>query len=219
MVLACVVGCAGGGTDPGTSTAFDPTSPSGGSSTGSAETSAGPSGPVTMTSAGSADTGPPPTSCCEVSPSPGCGNPDVQACVCTIDTSCCMQVWGQSCVDLAGECGDPGCAPPDTTTGMPPGDSSGDPPMLTCAELAAMEGWMYTRCQNGDSQCNSMGTPTTDCEFCCEYCGDAGDVSCGDHATDQGWPPGSAMCEWNGNGACGGMGYTGTCDCDFCCQI
>ena len=163
---------------------------------------------------------PPDDSCCDVAPTPGCGNAETQACVCTIEEGCCTQVWSQTCVDLAIECNDPACGepPPATTTGMPPGDSSGEPTQ-TCDELAAMSGWAYHRCQNGDSQCHSMGTPTTDCDFCCEFCGEAGDVSCGDHATANNWPPGSALCEWNGNGACGGQGYAGTCDCDFCCQI
>lgn len=219
-LLAGALGCASGSSDPATTTAFDPTVA--GDSTGHAETGAGPSGPASMTSVASADaTGQPPDdSCCDVAPTPGCGNAETQACVCTIEEGCCTQVWSQTCVDLAIECNDPACGepPPATTTGMPPGDSSGEPTQ-TCDELAAMSGWAYHRCQNGDSQCHSMGTPTTDCDFCCEFCGEAGDVSCGDHATANNWPPGSALCEWNGNGACGGLGYAGTCDCDFCCQI
>lgn len=215
-IIAGALGCAGGSNDPGSTSAFDPTNPAGGS-TSSSQTSAGPSGPMTSADGTGDTTGEQGRSCCEASPMAGCGDSEIQTCVCTFNETCCSQVWSETCVGLAGECGDPDCPAPETT-GMP-GDSSGGTPMVTCDELAMTEGWMYYRCQQGDSQCNGVGTPTTDCEFCCEYCGEPGDQSCGDHATAQGWPAGSAQCEWNGNGACGGQGYAGTCDCDYCCQL
>jgi hypothetical protein len=41
------------------------------------------------------------------------------------------------------------------------------------------------------------------------------DPSCGELAAQIGWP--NALCEWNGNEACGGSG-TPTWDCDVCCE-
>ncbi|MCX4240669.1 hypothetical protein [Paraliomyxa miuraensis] len=222
--MAVVLACAGGGSPGGSQgSAFDPTHGDGTETDDPPATSTTTSddGVSSVASAEGTGTAPPDASCCQVAPTPGCGNPQTESCVCAIQTSCCQSVWNQDCVDLAMTCNDPAC-PGGPTTGDPtgePGDSSGDPPppMLTCDQLAAQEGWMYWRCQSGGgSQCNGMGTPTTDCTFCCEFCGQAGDVSCGDYANGQGW--GAANCEWNGNGACGGMG-TPTCDCNFCCQV
>lgn len=216
--LVMTMACAGGGDAPTSSTAFDPTVAGPDTDPGTSTTSD--DGPATsMASADATGTPPPDGSCCQVAPSPGCGNPETETCVCTIDTDCCQSVWSQDCVDLAiAPCGDPACGMPPPTTGEPGESSSGDPPpMLSCDELAAQEGWMYWRCEaGGGSQCNGLGTPTTDCTFCCEFCGQAGDVSCGDLATSNGWA--AANCEWNGNGACGGMG-TPTCDCNLCCEV
>lgn len=210
--------CAGGGAGPSTTSAFDP---NGGSETGTGTTSTtGPETDAGMTTLPPADsTGDPPgASCCQVAPTPGCGNQEIEMCVCTLEPACCQEVWRQDCVDLAIDpCGDPACAMPGSTSEPGESSSSGGPVAISCEELAAQEGWMYFRCQAGDVQCNDMGTPTTDCDYCCGYCNDAGDVSCGDLATMNGWAPGTALCEWNGNGACGGSG-TPTCDCDFCCQ-
>ena len=51
---------------------------------------------------GAADT------CCVDHEEPGCtdafGGVGVQACVCATQPACCVQEWGQPCVDLAGEC-------------------------------------------------------------------------------------------------------------------
>jgi hypothetical protein len=218
-LVVASLGCAGGG-EPSSGSAFDPTP--NGSETGAMTAS---TGPGDSTSAGASDvTGQPPPdgSCCQVAPTPGCGNPETETCVCTLDPACCQQTWTQDCVAMALDpCGDPACDdPPPGTTGEPSdgssGSSSGGPPVLSCDELAMQEGWMLYRCQAGDIQCNDMGTPTTDCDYCCEYCGEQGDVSCGGLAAMMGW--GAANCEWNGNGACNGMG-TPTCDCNFCCEV
>lgn len=45
--------------------------------------------------------------------------------------------------------------------------------------------------------------------------GGQGGPSCGELATQSGWA--GALCEWNGNGVCGGKG-TPTDDCDYCCS-
>jgi len=43
----------------------------------------------------------------------------------------------------------------------------------------------------------------------------SGQPTCGDLAKQSGWA--NALCEWNGNGACGGIGAA-TSDCDHCCD-
>ncbi|MGB0715627.1 MAG: hypothetical protein ACPGXK_07110 [Phycisphaerae bacterium] len=60
----------------------------------------------------SSDCGWGPSNCCEEHDSPGCTNPEVEACVCAFDPLCCQadQTWNTSCVlvvELAG-CGDCG---------------------------------------------------------------------------------------------------------------
>lgn len=217
LVMAGVIGCARGGNEPVFGTAFDPSAASP-SSDGTSETVDGPA--TEATGNGSADsTGQlPDASCCDVSPTPGCGNPATEICVCGLDANCCAQVWTEACVALASDpCADPACPPAATTTGTTEGSTGDAPPTQTCAQLADAQGWALFRCEQGDTQCNGVGTPTTDCEHCCEYCGDPGAVSCGDFAISQGWA--AANCEWNGNGACGGAGSTATCDCDFCCEV
>lgn len=216
IVSVAGLACAGGGDVPSTTSAFDPTY--GNAGTGPATgTTTGPDG---MTGQATADgtTGPAGGSCCAVAATPGCSDADVESCVCTIAPACCQRAWGQGCVELAIDpCGDPACmAVPPGTTGEP-SDSSGEPPALYCDDMAVKEGWTYWRCEaDGGSQCNGMGTPSIDCDFCCGYCNAPGDVSCGGLAEMNGWA--QANCEWNGNGACGGAG-TPTCDCNFCCEV
>jgi hypothetical protein len=36
-------------------------------------------------------------SCCAVSALPGCGDPDLQACVCALQPECCKTAWSQAC--------------------------------------------------------------------------------------------------------------------------
>lgn len=210
--------CAGGGEGPSSSSAFDPTQAGNDSGTTSSTGPDPDDGMTTPPPPGEATGDPPPgSSCCEVSPTPGCSDAAVEMCVCTIQPSCCQSVWSQQCVDIAiAPCEDPACGAPGSTGEPGDGSSSGGPPTLSCDQLAAQEGWTYFRCQDGDLQCNGMGTPTTDCDYCCGYCNEPGDVSCGDLATSNGWA--AANCEWNGNGACGGQG-TPTCDCNFCCEV
>ncbi len=215
---AVMTACSGGDDPRSSTTSFDPpgltagtaTSPTSGPSPGTDSNTTG------TDSLDSGTTGAAP-SCCQVSPSPGCGNMEIQTCVCTIEPSCCQQVWSEMCVELAAQpCGDPGCDDPPSTTTQDPTASSGDPPTLTCEELAQMQNFVASRCEvGGNNHCNGMGTPTVDCDWCCEICGQPDDQSCGDLATANGWA--AANCEWNDNGACGGQG-TPTCDCDVCCQ-
>lgn len=216
LLLAVALGCAAGGDGPASSSAFDPVGSGNDTSTA---TTAATTEATTMPVTGDATGNPPGGSCCEAAATAGCADAKIETCVCTIEPACCQSAWSSECVDLAvTPCGAATCVPPPGTTGEPGDSSSSDgAPTLSCDQLAAQEGWMYHRCQsNGDSQCNGAGTPTTDCDYCCEYCGAPGAVSCGDLATMNGWGP--ANCEWNGNGACGGVG-TPTCDCNFCCEV
>lgn len=62
-----------------------------------------------------------PGSCCSVRDTIGCDDITIQACVCGLDPTCCIQAWSASCVSLARQCGvcdgdccnehaSPGCA-------------------------------------------------------------------------------------------------------------
>jgi hypothetical protein len=52
--------------------------------------------------------------CCEAMMGPGCGEPELEACVCDADPFCCEQQWDEACVDIAmfGACIG-GCIPPE----------------------------------------------------------------------------------------------------------
>jgi hypothetical protein len=103
----------------------------------------------------------------------------------------------------------------ESSTGVATDDSTGDaPPTMSCGELAQMQGFVVGACEhNGNGACGGVGTPTTDCDLCCDVC-PAGN-SCGALAQASGWA--AAACETPGNPACGGMG-TPTCDCTVCCE-
>lgn len=216
VALASAMACAGGADGPSSSSAFDPTR--GADGTGPATAGSTDDAATTMPPGDAPGDPPSGGSCCAVAATPGCSDPEIETCVCTIEPACCQDAWSPACVALATDpCGDPACMAPGSTGEPGDGSSGGGPPTLSCDALAMQEGWTYWRCQDGDSQCSDVGTPTTDCDFCCGYCNAPGDVSCGDLATMNGWAPGTAQCEWNGNGACGGQG-TPTCDCSVCCQ-
>ncbi|MDC0723630.1 hypothetical protein [Nannocystis bainbridge] len=42
--------------------------------------------------------GPPKGECCEANPTPGCLDPGVEACVCGLQGTCCIDAWGPECV-------------------------------------------------------------------------------------------------------------------------
>lgn len=52
--------------------------------------------------------------CCEAMLGPGCGEPELEACVCAADPFCCEERWDETCVDIAmfGACIG-GCLPPE----------------------------------------------------------------------------------------------------------
>lgn len=52
--------------------------------------------------------------CCEAMLGPGCGEPELEACVCEADPFCCEEQWDETCVDIAmfGACIG-GCLPPE----------------------------------------------------------------------------------------------------------
>jgi hypothetical protein len=51
-------------------------------------------GPGAEGGSGSRDIG----SCCSQQSTPGCGNPNLELCVCQKDPTCCTTAWGQGCV-------------------------------------------------------------------------------------------------------------------------
>jgi hypothetical protein len=93
----------------------------------------------------------------------------------------------------------------------------------SCGQLAAQNGWTNALCEwNGNGACGGQGTPTSDCDHCCDASAPPpppppppSKPSCGQLAAQNGWT--DALCEWNGNGACGGQGPA-TSDCDHCCE-
>ena len=104
--------------DPGTTTG-DPTTtaptttPGTTTSTTDTETATTTTGPATETGVTSettdATTGEPPAVCCEPTL---CGDPAIEACVCTVDASCCQGPWTSQCVALVTELGCGSCPPP-----------------------------------------------------------------------------------------------------------
>lgn len=48
-------------------------------------------------------------SCCESSLEPKCGDSEVTACVCDLDSYCCSTAWDSKCVQKAADHCDAGC--------------------------------------------------------------------------------------------------------------
>lgn len=117
----------------------------------------------------------------------------------------------------------PGDAPPADDSAPqdnPPQD--GVPDEMSCGDLAAKNGWEAAYCEwNGNGACGGQGAATNDCDHCCEVApaeepaDPEPQLSCGEVADLYGFA--SGLCEWNGNGACGGNGVP-TWDCDYCCD-
>lgn len=117
------VGDSAASTSAAGSTTADPTA------TSVASTAASGSGIVDETSA-SAGTGGDPMDCCAAHPEVGCADPDLAACVCKQEASCCAFAWDAACVDLAEQCG--GCGPETTTGGTTTGETTGGPSTMCC---------------------------------------------------------------------------------------
>ena len=141
-----------------------------------AQTQAGDDEPTTE--ADPADTGPkldlsdgvvPESACCDPTPdAAGCGDADLEECVCTLDAYCCDTEWDQTCVDIGiAECGavcfhDGSCCAPSTARGcsddamescvcdINPGccDEAWNIGCVTIADRACSEG-----CFTGDNDC------------------------------------------------------------------
>ena len=56
-----------------------------------------------------------PVDCCVASPEPGCGDPEIEACVCALDEFCCDTAWDQQCTGLMSEGGCGMCTYPQGT--------------------------------------------------------------------------------------------------------
>ncbi len=100
-----------------------------------------------------------------------------------------------------------------------------DPSTMSCGDYAAALGYVDAACEwNGNGACGARGPATNDCEHCCDWAslpfdGPTGEMtsemSCGEYAEHVQFT--NAQCEWNGNGACDGVGAQ-TWDCDACCD-
>lgn len=85
--------------------------------------------------------------CCEVHGTPGCNEPEVQACVCKALAECCVFTWDEPCVDAAMTDCEATCMAVDT--GEETGPSDCDPQQI---EIAATEAtlsgdWFVTNSQ------------------------------------------------------------------------
>ncbi|MEW5847850.1 MAG: M23 family metallopeptidase [Myxococcota bacterium] len=96
--------------------------------------------------------------------------------------------------------------------------SGGTDPCGGLDYLGECQGDLLRWCENGTLREVNCADSNRVCQWENETIGynclDRG-PSCGDLATQNGWS--QAACEWNGNGACNGVG-TPTWDCDFCCD-
>lgn len=141
---------------------------------------------------------PPAADCCVTSDEPGCPDAAVEACVCDLRPTCCNTSWNLQCTGMAIIACDLQCDDGQGTTGagegsestagdgpgpgdgamtshdsgdpMRPGDeSSGGAEGPSCGDLAEANGWRLAACEwNGNAACGGQGTPTWDCDYCCE---------------------------------------------------
>jgi hypothetical protein len=215
------VACASSDSNDGLS-GGQPYDPTGDETTASEASGSTSSASMSATSIGEASSGSsestaaiePTSDCCSPAAAPGCTDPKTEACVCAIRLSCCEDAWSVECAGIAVD----GCGSPCGADTMDPSDDTmTDEPLPSCGELAETEGFVLGACEvNGNGACNGMGTPTNDCDFCCDVCETGNGLSCGQLAEQQGWE--FANCESDTNNACNGTG-TPTCDCNFCCEV
>lgn len=97
-----------------------------------------------------------------------------------------------------------------------------DPATMSCGDYAAAVGYAEPACEwNRNGACGALGPATNDCDHCCDWAAlpfappPTGEMSCGEYADHVGFV--NPQCEWNGNGACDGVGAQ-TWDCDACCD-
>jgi hypothetical protein len=137
--------------------------------------------------------------CCTPTDGVGCGDPDVESCVCDLDPYCCEQAWDDVCVDLMS---DAGCLSCGSSTQLVP-DSCCTP--------------------TGEPGCPDE--PVRDCvcavdPFCCDVLWDDTCVALVDeHACGTCLPP--ACCEAITEPGCGADPEIETCVCasdPFCCE-
>jgi hypothetical protein len=141
--------------------------------------------------------------CCAPQETPGCSNPDIQACVCALDDYCCSTQWDDICVEeVEGEaCGS--CAPCQPQCGGKAcgGDGCGG----SCGTCAANESCQNGKCVEGACQPQCAG----------KTCGPDGcGGSCGDcqpgKTCNNGKCVGGCVPDCNGK-QCGADGCGGTC--------
>jgi hypothetical protein len=85
------------GDEPGNGEAVDPSNP-GNPGESPAKGDAGTGGGAAPDAGGSFVHGA--GSCCAERATPGCGNADLEVCVCEKDPSCCTKAWGKQCVAI-----------------------------------------------------------------------------------------------------------------------
>jgi hypothetical protein len=144
--------------------------------------------------------------CCSVHDNPGCGEPDVAACVCAELPQCCTDAWDPVCAQSASFCGGCQIDPSD-------GSSSGGPGPGNCCDPGSGMG------------CDDPEVEACVCaldQFCCETIWDAGCAGIANAQCDaQCIEFGGDCCAANDTPGCDDRGVT-DCVCaldPFCCQF
>jgi murein DD-endopeptidase MepM/ murein hydrolase activator NlpD len=71
------------------------------------------------------------------------------------------------------------------------GGASGAGGGISCGDLAQQNGWAQAACEwNGNNACNGQGTPTYDCDYCCQVGGSGGSSGSGGGSNGFGYPVG-----------------------------
>jgi hypothetical protein len=116
--------------------------------------------------------------CCEISSAPGCLQPEVEGCVCALDSFCCTEQWDLLCVELVEKAGCGSCPgskndPVDSCCEAHLGEGCDEPSVSDCVcaqEPSCCNGDWDESCAQGVEAygcgiCNSgtSGTPGGDC--------------------------------------------------------
>lgn len=123
------------GSSAGASTTPDPTGPEPLTSTGTGTGSGSGGADGTGTASGTADTSEP-SGCCTPHAGPSCDDPELAACVCTQEPTCCAFGWEAGCAELAvQQCGGCGAATGTTTGDTTTAGDTGPAPGTCCTPL------------------------------------------------------------------------------------
>lgn len=126
--------------------------------------------------------------CCAASDVPGCGDVEIESCVCEKHPACCTDAWSQACVaavdiDACSDCGGPPPPSPCCGAGLGPGCSEPGIELCVCEQMpeccselwttecaAAVEGMLCGSCGGGVEECCAVqpdpGCPSPEIQAC-----------------------------------------------------